>query len=301
MRSGDTKRAETHGHSNVYPEASADLMSGADLIVNDGNQLNSLNRNSVIRFLVAPVIVAGSLAISASAVADTIFGLHASAHRWQPDLRGTIGQSGTAFNFSTEFDGDDQADSTSFLLAIEHPIPLIPNVQLRATPLTWTGSSDSASGSLGGIINFTSGRVDAEFDLTSLDGTLYYEILDNWVTLDLGITGRQLDGFIEATEISGLTDRIDIDQIIPMVYGHARFDLPFTGLAAGVRGNAIGWEDNKLSDLEAYLHLEVDLIPLLDIGVQGGFRRLALDVADIDNWQSDATLEGAYIALTGHF
>ncbi len=251
------------------------------------------------RSLVAPLVL-GFFAFGASASADTIFGLHGSAHLWQPELGGTIGQSADAFDFSTEFSGE-RGESTSILIAVEHPIPLIPNVQLRSTPLTWTGSSDSVSGSLGGAINFTGGQVDAEIDMTSLDGTLYYEILDNWVSIDLGLTARQLDGFVEGREASGLTDRIDIDQIIPMVYGHARFDLPFSGLAAGVRGNLIAFQNNNLSDLEAYLHLEVDLIPLFDIGVQGGIRRLSLQVDDIDDWQSDATFDGAYIALTGHF
>lgn len=255
--------------------------------------------SSIVRSFVAPAALL-AFALPGVASADTIFGLHGSAHLWQPELGGTIGQSEDAFDFSSEFSGD-KADSKSVMVAVEHPIPLIPNVQLRATPLTWSGSSDSVSGSLGGIVNFTGGRVDAEFDLTSLDGTLYYELLDNWVTLDLGVTARKLDGYIAATEESGASDRIDIDQILPMLYGHARFDLPFSGLALGVRGNAIAYQNNNLADLEAYLHLEVDLIPLLDVGVQGGIRRLALQVDDIDNWESDAILEGAYIALTGHF
>lgn len=250
---------------------------------------------SQLRVFICVCILA---AFSSTVSADTIFGLHGSAHIWQPELSGTIGQTGDAFDFSSEF-SDDKGDSTSVLVAVEHPIPLVPNVQLRATPLTWSGSSNSASGSLGGLIT-VSGQVDAEFDMTSLDGTLYYEVLDNWVSLDLGITARHFDGFIEV-QSSGVSDRIDIDQVLPMGYLHARFDMPFSGLAAGVRGNIIAYGDNNLTDIEAYLHLEVDLIPLLDIGIQGGIRRFGLEVDDIDDWQSDATLEGAYVALTGHF
>lgn len=244
-------------------------------------------------------VVFGLCTLSMAASADTLVDVRASAHLWQPELGGTIGQTGSAFNFSTEFDSE-RADSTSVLVALEHPVPFLPNFQLRATPLSWTGTSESATGSLGGIVNF-SGQVDAEVDLTSVDGTLYYEVLDNWVSLDLGLTARWLDGFVAATELSGLSDRLDINQIIPMAYGHARFDLPFSGLAAGFRGNVIAFQGNNLSDLEAYVHLEVDIIPLFDIGVQGGFRSLSLEVEDIDDWQSDADLEGAFIALTGHF
>ena len=270
------------------------------IIANAGGSsvTTSDNKKSGFAVLVRSVVF-GLCTLSTAASADTLFGLHGSAHLWQPELGGTIGQTATAFNFSTEFDSQD-ADSTSILLALEHAVPLLPNIQLRTTPLSWAGSSESATGSLGGIINF-SGQVDAEVDLNSVDGTLYYEVLDNWVSLDLGLTARWLDGFVAATELSGLSDRLGINQVIPMAYGHARFDLPFSGLAAGLRGNIIAFQDNNLTDLEAYLHLEVDLIPLLDVGIQGGFRNLSLEVEDIDDWESDAELEGAYIALTGHF
>jgi hypothetical protein len=80
-----------------------------------------------------------------------------------------------------------------------------------------------------------------------------------------------------------------------------RVDLPFTGLAAGIRGNGIGYQESELLDLEAYLHLEVDLLPAVDFGIQGGLRRLSIGIEDLDDWNSDATLEGAYVGVTAHF
>jgi len=245
------------------------------------------------------LVMLGFCALGNTASADTIFGLHGSAHLWQPELGGTIGQNTNAFDFSSSFSGGE-GDSTSLLVAVEHPIPLIPNLQLRNTPVTWSGSSDSASGTLLGTITIT-GEVDAEFDLTSLDGTLYYEVLDNWVSLDLGLTARRIDGFIAVSQEAGLSDRVNIDEVLPMGYAHARFDLPFTGLSVGARGNLLALGDNTLTDIEAYVQLEFDLIPLLDVGIQGGFRRLGLEIDDIDDFESDAVLDGAYIALTGHF
>lgn len=238
------------------------------------------------------------------AYADTIFGVHAGAYIWDPDVGGSVGQTSNNFDLTSEF-SNSSADSTSLYVAVEHFIPLIPNAMLRRTPFSWTGSSQSATGTLGGLIPL-SGEIDAEIDLNMTDITLYYELLDNWVSLDAGVTARILDGFVTATEvtpllISNTTDRVDIDTVIPMLYAHARFDLPFSGLAAGIRANVIGYEESNLSDLEAYLHLEVDLVPLLDVGVKGGLRRLSLDIDDLDNWNSDATIEGAFVGLTAHF
>ena len=134
-----------------------------------------------------------------------------------------------------------------------------------------------------------------------LDGTIYYEILDNWVSVDLGLSARKLEGFATVTErTTGQSDRVDLDYTVPMLYGHARFNLPFTGLAVGVRGSAVSYEGNELLDAEAYLHLEVETV-LLDIGIEGGFRRMQLTLEDLDAWNSDATMQGPFVSLTAHF
>ena len=246
------------------------------------------------------LLVASAVGFSPVLQADTIFGLFAGAHMWQPSLEGTIGQSDNGFDVSGEFNGGD-SDSLSLYLAVEHFVPLIPNVLVRTTPINWTGNSESASGTLGGTIT-VNGEVNAEFDVDLQDATLYYELLDNWASIDLGLTVRRLDGFAQVTEVNTeLTDSVDLTTTIPMLYGHVRFDLPFTGLAAGIRGNGISFQESNLVDLEAYVHLEVDLFPAVDFGIQGGFRSISLDIEDLEQWNSDATLEGAYIGLTAHF
>ena len=85
-------------------------------------------------------VMLGFCALGSAASADTIFGLHGSAHLWQPELGGTIGQNTNAFDFSSSFSGGE-GDSTSLLAAVEHPIPLLPNLQLRNTCLLYTSPS----------------------------------------------------------------------------------------------------------------------------------------------------------------
>ncbi len=256
---------------------------------------------SAVRATLTPALLATMLGVfSPSGSADTLFGLYAGASLWQPEADGTVGQSDNSFDFSSEFGGGD-SDSTSIYVALEHFVPLLPNVMLRTTPVNWSGRSESATGTLGGLITL-SGQVDAKLDFDMQDATLYYELLDNWVTADLGVTLRLLDGFVSARETTtGTADELELSHTIPMLYGHLRVDLPFSGLAAGIRGNGIGFEDSELLDLEAYVHLEVDLIPTLDFGIQGGIRRLSLSIDDIDDWNSDATLDGAYVGVTAHF
>lgn len=246
------------------------------------------------------LLVASAVMFAPVVPADTLLGLYAGASMWQPSLEGSIGQSDNGFDFSGEFDGGD-SDSLSLYVALEHFVPLVPNVLVRTTPINWTGSSDSASGTLGGLITIE-GEVEAEFDIDMQEATLYYELLDNWASIDLGLTVRRLDGFVQVTETTTQdTDRAELSNTIPMLYGHVRFDLPFTGLAAGIRGNGIGFEESNLLDLEAYVHLEVDLLPAVDFGIQGGLRRISMEIEDLEEWNSDATLEGAYVGVTAHF
>lgn len=263
-----------------------------------------MNRQRVRSGRVGKVLATVALTLSSVVAAPiagaaTFFGVHAGGHLWRPDLSGTIGQSRDAFDFAAEFD-DSSADSESVYVAIEHFLPLIPNVLARRTPVDWSSSSSSATGSLGSLS--LSGEVDASVDLTATDATLYYEILDNFASLDIGLTLRQLDGFAEARERNtGLSERLNISGTIPMLYGHVRFDLPFSGLAAGVRGSATSFRSNQLLDTEAYLHFEVDLFPLVDVGLQGGVRSLSLELEDFDNLNTDARLQGAFIGITASF
>jgi outer membrane protein len=230
--------------------------------------------------------------------ADTIFGVHASAHLWRPDLSGTIGQTTDSFDLSAEF-SERSADSESVMVAVEHFIPLLPNLMFRRTPVDWSAASVNATGTLGSIS--LSGDVSANIDLSATDATFYYELLDNWITADLGLSLRRLDGTASAAQRDGDSEVLSFSDTVPMLYGHARFDLPFTGLAAGARGNVTGDGSGEMVDIEAYLHLEVDLLPLIDVGIEGGVRRLAMEFEDLDSLNADATLNGAYIAITAHF
>lgn len=252
-----------------------------------------MSRTLRIAVLGAALVMAGQ-----SVQAATLFGVHGGVHLWRPDLSGTLGQSGNAFDIEAEFN-DSSASSESVRVAVEHFVPLLPNLMFRRTPLDWSASSSNASGTLGSTS--LSGEIDARIDMSATDATFYYELLDNWVSADLGLSLRRLDGTASAEERGGQGETLSISGTLPMLYGHARFDLPFTGLAAGVRGNMTSFRDSEIVDLEAYLHLEVDLLPLLDIGFEGGVRRFVLDLDDLDDLSSNATLEGAYIAITGHF
>lgn len=236
------------------------------------------------------------LALASGAQADTILGVYASAGVWDAGISGNLHSEGA---FSTDIDakGDlnlKDDNQTVVSIALEHPIPVVPNILLRHTPLKFAGRNTTT-------VNFDNqnftGVVDSKVDLTHTDATLYYEILDNWVNLDLGLTARLFDGVVRIhTDTPNRTGEVDIDAPIPMLYAKAQFDLPFSGLKFAVEGNAVGYSGNTLTDFTAKVGYESKF----RVGVEGGYRRFALELDDVDDFTGDLTVDGPYLAVTLH-
>jgi len=92
---------------------------------------------------IAPI---GFMFAALNAQADFI-GLHAGASLWSPDLSGSFRSEGTA---STSFDVEkdlrySDTRATSFYVAIEHPVPMLPNIRIERT-----NRSESSSGRTNG-------------------------------------------------------------------------------------------------------------------------------------------------------
>jgi len=247
------------------------------------------------RLLLASAITACTFS---TAHADTVFGVYFGAYTWQADYTGDITDTNADQTVDLEDDlGFSDEDTNVFYIAIEHPVPILPNVRLQQTTL-----NQSAHGrltrdfTLDDVDFFTDQAVAAKLDLTHTDLTLYYEILDNWVNLDVGLTARKFDGKI-AMVSANANASVDIDQTLPMLYIAAQFDLPLTGLSAAIDGNAIAYSGNSLIDINGFIQYELPI----GLGVRGGYRRFTLELDDVNDINSDLTLDGYYAALTFHF
>lgn len=233
--------------------------------------------------------------------ADTILGLYAGVGQWQASFSGDIGEKG---NTTTLNDlGHDKEPATQFWANFEHPIPLIPNIRVMSTQInsqaTTTQSQDFR---LGGVAIEVSDEIYTEMDLTHVDGTLYYEVLDNWVSLDVGITARLFSGYMEArsTTTGQEIAKGELDGVLPMLYLNARFDLPFTGWHLGAQSNAISYSGNGVTEMTGLIGYEMDFVAL-DVGLNVGYRTMSLKVEDLDDLYADAEVSGAFAELQVHF
>ena len=242
------------------------------------------------------LILASSLAtlLAPAAFADTVLGVYAGAGQWKSDYDGKAGEP----SITLKELGVKEHSNNYFYIALEHPIPVLPNIRLESINIKSRQAADiSKTFTIDGT-DFTLGdHVASEFDLSHTDATLYYEILDNWLNLDLGLTARKFDGFVWA-QSSTESKKVKVDQTLPMVYAKFQFDLPFTGLSAGVDVNYVSYSGDKVSDYSAKISYLFDSV--LDIGVEGGYRKLSITIDDND-LKANMDLKGPYVALIAHF
>jgi len=136
------------------------------------------------------MILAGSAVLAAPVAQADVLGFGAQVGYWDSKLSGDVAANGGSVDVKDELDLDGES-SSQLSLYLEHPIPLLPNVRVAYINIDQTARGQ-LSDNFDGISAGSDVRSDLE--LEQLDVTLYYEVLDNWVNLDLGLTVRDFSG-----------------------------------------------------------------------------------------------------------
>lgn len=247
------------------------------------------------KLLVAATLAA---ALSSSAQADTLLGVYVGGQIWANDASGSFGDSDdqSTFNLEDETQG-------SFFIALEHPLPLIPNVRVARTTLDTTGSQALTESFNFDDQNF-SGDVDVTFDLTYTDYTLYYEIFDNdLISVDFGITGRDFDTDITVTDAldANTAGSLSASGIVPMLYAYTNIGLPFTGFNVYAEGNFLSLDSNVLYDLQVGVSYELIDNLAIDVNLTAGYRTVKLEIDDLDDLHSELDFDGVFAGVVVHF
>ena len=217
-----------------------------------------------------------SLFLASVAQAD-VFGLTAETGMFLSNADIEFSDSGSN-SASSNLDSDN---IYYYGIAIEHPIPLFPNVRLQSTPLKANGS---ASTTLNG--NAVSGS--AKLDLSHKDYTVYYEFLDGllWLNLDAGFTLRDFDGSVSVGSESS-----NLSVMIPMGYVSAYATLPGTTIAVGGEIKTLSIGDSSISDTTIKVKYETPFL----VGVEGGYRTMNIDLVDISGTDVNSVNSGFFI------
>ncbi|MDJ0834365.1 MAG: TIGR04219 family outer membrane beta-barrel protein [Gammaproteobacteria bacterium] len=235
-----------------------------------------------------------TLGFSGTASADFV-GLNIGTKHWTPDLTGSFSSSGdSSIDLKNDL-GFSDTSSTTLNISIEHPVPLLPNVKYQNYDLNTSSNSNVTSPIVFDGTSYT-GDINSTLDLTHNEIVLYYELLDNWVNLDLGLDLRVFDGKVSVSDSSATpVSTIDVDETIPMLYLSARFDLPMTGFYVGANIQQISIGDNSSEDSSLMVGYESKL----GLGIEGGIKTFNLELDDADDLNTNLEYDGVY--LNGYF
>lgn len=211
--------------------------------------------------LCLPIALAFS---SFSANAAMILGFDAGVYVWQSSTTGTVG-----VDDSAGMDGDN----TVAYFAFEHPIPFVPNVKIQTSDM---------SAALGANT----------IDLSHTDSIIYYEILDNFISVDIGFTSRSFDGSFD------FGTPVVMDDTTTMLYAAAEVIVPITGLSVGMEVHKdFGLDDNRIDDIKIRVRYEI----LSGVGLELGQRTVTMTLNESAPATSALEFDGTYLAVTYTF
>jgi len=238
------------------------------------------------------------LVLGMTSVRADLIGFKIGANYWEPELTGSI-TGDTVGDTPIDLVGDlglEDPTSSNLVLTLEHPVPLLPNLRYQSIELDSMGSNIQGGLTFNDTV-FPAGLVNTTFDLSHDDIVLYYELLDNWVSLDFGLDIKIFDGEVSLDDGGIITESVLIDETIPLLYLSARFDLPFSGFYIGADLIGASTSDNSLEDTSIMLGYESDS----GLGLEGGFKKFSLEINDVTDINADLEYDGIYLNGYYHF
>ena len=174
-----------------------------------------------------------------------------------------------------------------FFATFEHFVPILPNVRLIHTKIDQSGSGVVTSPFKFDGKDF-SGNVSNEISIETTDLIAYYEVLDNVVSLDLGLNLRNLnvDYNIASASLSA-TDSFSVT--FPMLYALVGTS-PWPDLIISGEISYIALSGSSISDITAKIAYTTDFF----VGVEAGYRRQNITLDDASGNDADLTFDGIF-------
>ena len=245
------------------------------------------------RFLLVLVL---QLFFCVSTYAD-IAGVKLGIAGWNHDPFGSIRYQGTEASLESDLKINDDAEGF-FWIAIEHPVPGLPNIKIMHTRLSNSGSGVlSTPFTFGGNTYNATENINTDLKLDNTDLILYWELANNRAHFDLGINVKfvNAEARVESTTTSTI-EQVDFKGAIPMLYANLQLDLT-KRISIGAEGSFLSVGDHSISDYALRLKYQSPA----RVGFEVGYRRINLEFDDLDGVTSDLGFKGPYAAISFHF
>ncbi|MGL5047241.1 MAG: TIGR04219 family outer membrane beta-barrel protein [Shewanella sp.] len=233
------------------------------------------------------------LCMTTSAQAATVVGFTIGGDYWRADTRGSFADNRQPLQNV----GYSSSAQGSYWIAVEHPIPLVPNIKIRENNL------DQSGGISGADFTFNGHKFEKDVavytDLSNTDFVLYYEILDNdIVSLDLGAAYKLMNGSLRVQD-PGHPEEEHVDSGIVMGYASTLIGIPGLGLY-GFADLMLGLNESSVHDYAIGLGWQFDG-SVVDTRVRVGYREFLFAVNNFSGVSADTKFEGYFAGVEINF
>jgi outer membrane protein len=233
-----------------------------------------------------------ALSASFTAHADTL-AISAGAGIWNTSPTGSFQKKGdpTAVDVKDNLFWSDETQGY-FYATLEHPVPIIPNVKIMATRIDQSGSG-ATTFEFDNVVY--TGNVNNDFSIQTVDLIGYYEILDNVVSLDIGLNIRSLkvDYTITGTGPAPLnavvTTTDSVSETIPMLYALVGAS-PIPDLIVSGELSYISYAGSTISDFTAKVAYTTNYL----VGFEAGYRKQTYKFDDVSGTDADLNFDGVF-------
>ncbi|TWX73020.1 TIGR04219 family outer membrane beta-barrel protein [Colwellia sp. C1TZA3] len=245
-----------------------------------------------------------ALTLSTNVKADAL-GIYLGGQVWDNQASGTFGDGSSQIDFNL---ADEKQNS--FFIAFEHPLPLIPNIRIASTSLETIGNTTLTTNfEFEGETFSDNTNVNADFKVSYIDYTLYYELFDNdLLSFDFGLTARDFDGDVTVfaqintgSEMVRQSSSVAVTDVVPMLYVRTNVGLPLTGFNLYAQGNFLSIDNHTLYDYEVGVSYELIDNLAVDVNINAGYRAVKLELDDLNDLYTNIEFDGVFVGTTIHF
>ncbi len=247
-----------------------------------------------MRKFIAGLALSGLLASAAQA---EFLGFGAGMGIWSAEPSGDAQYEGDAFNLKRDA-GLSSENSLYMWAYLNHPVPVIPNLRLERSSLSFDGSAKQTI-----AFGDETFGVDADttLDLTQTDVLLYWGFPLPLVSIDFGLGAKLFDGELAMSSV-GQSEKTDLDFVLPVGYLAVAVPIPGTGVTLEADTKMIRYSGSSFSDSR----LTVSWVPLsliVDLAIEAGYRTQKIDIDGLSGVDADAdvTVGGLFMGAALRF
>ncbi|MBL4909859.1 MAG: TIGR04219 family outer membrane beta-barrel protein [Alteromonadaceae bacterium] len=248
------------------------------------------------------ITVVTSTAMMNVAHADAI-GLYLGGQVWDSNATGLFGERDQQIDFNLA-----NKQQGSFFIALEHPLPFLPNLKISSTTLDTKGATTLSTDFNFAGTTFPPSSANTVFNTRYIDYTAYYEVFDNdLLTFDFGLTARKIDVKIAVDATTATTPPVSSNatlrasSYVPMFYAAFIFGIPTTDFNVFANGNFLSFKGQTLYDYQAGISYELVDNLAVDVNLTLGYRDVKLELDNIDNLYTNLEFSGAFAGAIVHF